>query len=527
MSEVEYDVIVVGRGPVGLSMAMSAAQLGMKVAIIERHRDLYSLPRAGHLDHEIVRLLQSFDVADAMLADSYPTTDYTWVNAKGETLLEFDWGEKSVSGYNSDYMQFQPVFENALVEKLDEAKNVTQFLGWEASAPVQDDSSVTLTLAKTEIVDGQPVATDETVNIVGNYLVACDGAGSRIRESLGIELDDLGFNEDWLVIDARKKRELEFAFDCGQICDPKRPTTILPLGKRHRRFEWAVLPGEDPASLMTDKVAWQLLGEQGLGPDDLHIVRQLIYTFEARIAKQWKKGRIFLAGDAGHTTPPFMGQGMCSGMRDARNLSWKFDLVLRNIADPAILDSYYIEREPHTRDWTMISIEAGKIPCTTDPEEAEIRDQKFRDGWLPPMPDFPQLRDGILAVQDGSLTSLAGTLSLQARVEKDGKVALADDFFGSTGFSLLTVGFDAHDHLDAKATETFEKLGGQLISIGDHVGANATDADGTYADFFKKHDIAAMLVRPDFYIFGTTNNLNDITTLVGQLGKQLGMTLTN
>src|SRR5690606_978831 len=131
---------------------------------------------------------------------------------------------------------------------------------------------------------------------------------------------------------------------------------------------------------------WKLLAEQGVTQDDVEIVRQIVYTFEARIAQQWRKGRTFLIGDAAHTMPPFQGQGMCSGMRDAKNLAWKFDYVLRGIASPDLLDTYQEERYPHVYDWTVISLESGKIPCIVDPKQAEERDAKFRAGWLPPMP---------------------------------------------------------------------------------------------------------------------------------------------
>ena len=207
-----FDIIIIGRGPVGLTMAATASQLGLSVAIVEKHSDLYGLPRAGHLDHEIVRLLQSIDCAKEMLADSYPTTEYVWVNADGELLLEFDWGEKGISGYNSDYMQFQPVFENAVSKRLDDDPNVTQFLEFEAQDIDDDGDKVTLTIAKTRLQAGnpRPVATNEKQVIAGRYVVAADGANSGMRNHLGIEREDLFFNEKWLVVDARKKREAQF-----------------------------------------------------------------------------------------------------------------------------------------------------------------------------------------------------------------------------------------------------------------------------------------------------------------------------
>lgn len=516
----DYDLVIIGRGPVGLALAAIAAQLELNVAIVERHRDLYALPRAGHVDHEIVRLFQSLGVAAPMLEDSYPTTEYIWVNAAGETIMEFDWGAKGISGYNSDYMQFQPVFETALSNKVSASGNVDQYLGWEAQTLEDDGETVQLRLAETKTVANQhkPVATEEKQTIRGRYVIAADGANSGVRTMLGIERDDFGFNEKWLVVDGRKKRDFELDFDCGQICDPKRPITILPLGKRHRRWEWALLPGETAADLERPEKAWELLAEQNVTPDDIEIVRQLVYTFEARHARQWRHGRIFLAGDAAHTMPPFMGQGMCSGLRDAKNLIWKLDLVLRGVCDAAILDTYEVERSPHTRDWTMISLEAGKIPCTLDAEEARLRDEKFRAGWRPPMPDFPKLESGILAVGQ---KALAGTLSLQARVEKDGRTDLFDEFFPSNSFVFCSTKANPASMLTARQAAILEQLGAKFVHIGSTAEADALDVDDAYGEYFRSNDIEAIIHRPDLYVFGAVRSLSDLARLTDELLDQL------
>ncbi|WFU91357.1 bifunctional 3-(3-hydroxy-phenyl)propionate/3-hydroxycinnamic acid hydroxylase (plasmid) [Rhizobium sp. CC1099] len=519
-----YDLAIVGRGPVGLALAALAAQLNLKTVIIERHRDLYALPRAGHVDHEIVRLFQSLGVADAMLADSYPTTEYVWVNQDRELLLEFDWGAKGISGYNSDYMQFQPVFETALGEKVSSAATVSQLLGWEAQSMIENADGVVLTLARSEMVSGQarPIATNEIQTIGARYVVAADGANSGVRRMLGIDRDDFGFNEKWLVVDARKKREFSLDFDCGQICDPRRPVTVLPLGKRHRRWEWALLPGEAAADLEQPKMAWKLLAEQNVFSDDVEIIRQLVYTFEARHAQEWSKGRIFLAGDAAHTTPPFMGQGMCSGLRDAKNLAWKLDLVLRGISEPSILDTYEQERSPHTRDWTIISLEAGKVPCTLDQEEARLRDEKFRSGWMPPMPDFPKLVEGILASPEtGSPVYLNGTLSLQAPVLKDGKRALFDEFFPSTRFVVISTVANPASVLSQSRIDALERIGVWFVYVGPEADADIQDIDGAYGTYFRENNIEVLIQRPDFYVFGASEKLSDLGSLADDLLDQL------
>ena len=526
MSDKIFDVILIGRGPVGLSMAAMMAQTGHRVALVERHRDLYGLPRAGHIDHEIVRILQSLGAADPVLQDSYPTTEYVWKNGAGETLLEFDWGAKGISGYNSDYMQFQPILESALSGRVAASASVSDYSGWEAVAFKDEADHVVVTLGKTVIVPGgaRPPVTDESVTLRGRYLIGADGSNSLVRRWLGIEREDLGFNERWLVVDVRKKREIKLDFDCGQICNPARPITVLPLGKRHRRWEWAMLPGETKEELERPETAWKLLAEWNVTADDVEIVRQLVYTFEARIARQWRRGRVFLMGDACHTMPPFMGQGMCSGIRDAKNLAWKLDLVIRGVAGEDILASYELEREPHVRAWTLISLESGKVPCTLDPEVARERDEKFRGGWLPPMPDFPKLETGILQRGGGGgPVRLAGELGLQAPIERNGRVDLFDNHFPPRGFSVISTVADPRSVLDRRQIAFLENLQTTFAFVArcDAPGADAIDADGAYADYFDRHGIEAVVNRPDFYVFGAVARLADLPRLVDDLIEKI------
>jgi 2-polyprenyl-6-methoxyphenol hydroxylase-like FAD-dependent oxidoreductase len=218
MQDEIYDLVQVGMGPVGLTMAALTAQAGHTIAVVERHEGLFGLPRAGHIDHEIVRILQSLDCERPVLADSYPTLDYVWVNGEGETLLEFDRGAKAVSGYNSDYMQHQPVLEEALASRVRSEPSVTVLNGWEAVAFHEHDDHVEVVMRKTVLEPGnpRPVVTDEERVLRGRYLIGADGASSTVRRWLGIERSDLGFNERWLDVDARMKRPLTSGIFAGQ-----------------------------------------------------------------------------------------------------------------------------------------------------------------------------------------------------------------------------------------------------------------------------------------------------------------------
>ena len=527
MSDKIYDVIQLGRGPVGMTSAALIAQAGHSVALVEKHTGLYGHPRAGHIDHEIARVLASVDSAAPVLADAEAPMDYVWKNAKGEVLIDFPWGAQGVSGYNADYMMFMPLIDQALADQLKRDPNVADYCGWQAVDFVQHDDHVELVMRRAINGEGTnaPVMTDEETRLRGRYLIASDGANSPVRRQLDIAQDDLGFNERWLIVDALRKRELrKFDPDCGQICDPRRPVTILPLGKRHRRWEWYMFENETTEEFLKPAKAWELLAEQGVTPDDVEIIRQLPYVFSARLAKCWRNGRIFLMGDAAHTMPPFMGQGMCSGIRDATNLSWKLDLVLRGVCTPEIFDTYQQERLPHVRDWTLISIESGKLPCTVDPKAAEERDQKFRDGWKPPMPDFPKLIDGIFYRQaDGSLTAPSGDLAVQARVSIDGKVDLLDAFLPKGKFLVLCTGADGASVLDVDQLARLDKLGtvfSNVVPANSQKGSEPVDVDGRYAAYFAEYGIEVLVMRPDFYVFGA-GRLAELPAIVQDLLDQL------
>ncbi|MDQ6731319.1 MAG: bifunctional 3-(3-hydroxy-phenyl)propionate/3-hydroxycinnamic acid hydroxylase [Actinomycetota bacterium] len=517
------DVIQIGLGPVGLTMAGLIGQAGHSVTAVERQPGLYGLPRAGHIDHEIMRILQSLDAEGPTLADSYPTTEYVWVNATGELLLEFDWGAKGISGYNSDYMQYQPVLEDALAGRLGADPSVTVMRGWKAVDFREHGDHVEVVVRRSGDQPGSAGVEERTLR--GRYLIGADGAGSAVRNWLGVERDDLGFNEQWLDVDARKKRELSFDFDCGQICDPARPRCILPLGKRHRRWEWSLLPGETVAEFQRPEKAWELLALEGVGPDDVEIVRQLVYTFEARTATDWQRGRVFLIGDAAHTMPPFMGQGMCSGMRDAKNLAWKLDLVLRGLAPESILHTYQEELRPYVLDWTIISLEAGKVPCITDEVEARKRDELFRGGFQPPLPDVPQIRNGLIhRDQAGAPAGPAGELSLQARVRHAGQTGLFDHVVGANGmWQVISPDGDPRAVLSPGQLKLLDEMGTVYAHVSRARDGHVVDVDNDYATYFGQRGIAAVIARPDFYVFGAAQALEDLPALVDDLVGQLGL----
>jgi 3-(3-hydroxy-phenyl)propionate hydroxylase len=513
------DVAIVGGGPTGL---IAAALLGRRhrVALIERQPARYSLPRAGHIDHEILRILQGLDAHQAIIDDELPLDICHWVNGDGETLIAFPWGKESVSGFLTDYMMFQPNLETGVYDAIERAAGKPFVaMGWEVFDVEQQTDGVLLT-ARPKDAGGQ----GETMSVRASYVLAADGAKSPMRKRLDISQHDYGFSERWLDVDVRIKKPLpQAAIDqqANIICDPSRPRLLGPLGRRHFRWEWMLFEDEKVEDFEKPEKAWELLAEWEVTPDHVEILRDVVYQFEAKIAEEWRRDRIFLLGDAAHTMPPHMGQGMCSGIRDAANLAWKLDLVLRGVAGETILDTYEEERRPHSDSWIQISMAVGEVSCTTDPVKAAVRDEALFGGQLPPMPDFPTLTGGLLQTNArAEVADLVGQLFRQAEVSANDRRGLFHDVFGQ-GFHLVSGAGDPRDVLTPQGQAILEELEATVSWIGDEAGGDGAFADpsGKYREYFA--DVAAVLVRPDYYVFGVVLDLADLPSLLDDCASQL------
>src|SRR5581483_12523500 len=276
----------------------------------------------------------------------------------------------------NDYFFYQPELEAALRAGMRRFHHVELRLGTELKDLSQDHDGVTLRFNS-----------DETV--CARYVIGCDGARSTVRKALGIRLDDLSFDEPWLVVDAEVDGPISFPPFAGvpagadlqrlsvMLCDPRRPATIVPGRGKHRRWEFMLLPGESDVEMMQPHVVATLIAPWVQGVTH-RIVRAATYHFHGLVAEQWHKDRVFLAGDAAHQTPPFFGQGMCHGLRDIANLAWKLALVLRGAAGAALLETYQCERDPHVRAVIGAAVEAGRYICELDPARAAARDERLR-----------------------------------------------------------------------------------------------------------------------------------------------------
>jgi len=505
-----FDVILVGYGPVGQTMAALLGSKGHRVAVFERWPTLYGRARAGHVDHEVMRTFQSLGVADAVVENATMADKYVFRNAAGETLMSFDYGAPGISGWLSDYIVYQPDIEDALHTAVRRSPAVQVHQGWEAVSVHQDAVGVELGVRNVDLeADGQSVLGDEVRTVRARYLIGADGANSLVRSAVGIGWTDLGFRSTWLVVDLVPTGPMHFEYDNVQVCDPARPHCLFQLGRHHRRFEFAAVPGEDPARLCDPDVAWQLMRQYDVTPANAVIERQAVYTFGSSIAERFHAGRVFLIGDAAHLMPPFMGQGMCTGLRDAANLAWRLDMVLNGSADKALLDSYEVERAPQADALVRMSVAAGEVSCTFDPDVAAARDEAFRSGTMPPPPQIPGLHAGLLA---GGDDRLAGTLAPQGRVRTGGTVARFDDVFGA-GWALVA-GRPVDAALGPDERAVLARLGARIVVIDE-----AIDVDGTYRDYFAQAGRLAILQRPDFYVYGSATDLAGVNDLVRRADK--------
>ncbi len=342
------DVLIVGGGPVGVVTALLLARRGFAVRVLEREPEVYSLPRAIVMDDEIQRVLQGAGLIDGLRAITTPLQGAEFVKPGGERIMgiEIPLDADFALGHHPTVTYYQPELEAFLRDAAVRA-GVDLRLGVEVIGVEHHADGV---VAHT--VDGSHSA---------RWLVAADGASSPIRKQLGIAFVDQGFDQDWLVLDVRLRRAVpSLSRFVQQICDPARPTTYVVGHGDYRRWEFQLQAGETRDEVVTDERVWELL-EPWLSADDAELVRAVVYRFHATVADAMRSGRVFLAGDAAHQMPPFLGQGLCSGVRDAANLAWKLRLVDDGDADDALLDTYSAERLPHAAGVVAHAVDTGRL----------------------------------------------------------------------------------------------------------------------------------------------------------------------
>jgi 2-polyprenyl-6-methoxyphenol hydroxylase-like FAD-dependent oxidoreductase len=508
-----FDVIIVGYGPVGQALALMLGRQGRSVMVIERWTTRYALPRAVCIDHEIYRVLAANGMGPVLPGISHEAPKYQWFSAQWEELLSIDWSAQSISGGAEVNFVHQPTLEQALDEAVARVHNVKVLLGLQVIDLEQDDSCACVVVRD---------AQGTTRHHSARYVIGCDGANSLVREEIGGPREDLGFEADWLVIDVLLREGVSIEQlgipAAGQYCNPARPTTIVPGGIRagriFRRWEFMRLPGERLEDLEREQRVWELL-KPWAGPEEVELVRHKVYNFRSLLATQWRRRRLLIAGDAAHVMPPFMGQGMCSGLRDAWNLSWKLDLILDGRAREQLLDTYQSERRPHVRQLIELSIYLGKVICIPDARAAEERDRAFRDGTAPPPPPFPHLSAGLILHSAGSVHSEgAGLLSPHVMVEKTGWRGRLDELAGP-GFIFFSRGPSVKSQVSHVWIGRLGRWGMHFVCLGEPTLDDCVaDCDGRLQRFMDDRLWEHMIVRPDFYVYGGVRKGTEVASFI-------------
>ncbi|HVZ53254.1 MAG TPA: bifunctional 3-(3-hydroxy-phenyl)propionate/3-hydroxycinnamic acid hydroxylase [Pseudolabrys sp.] len=513
---ITYDVAIIGYGPVGATFANLLARYGLKIAVVEQAAEIYDKPRAITIDHEVLRALQACGLGETMEKSTAPHPGTHYLGVDGELIKIFDpMPPPYPLGWVPTATFVQPELEHALRGTISDYAGAAVLLSARAVNFSQDDDGVSL-----EVEQGGAMRV-----LRARYLAACDGANSFVRKRLGIALDDLAFDEWWMVVDAFAADLAKRPNKCFQYCRPSRPGTFLPGPGALRRWEIKLLPGERPEDFASDDNILKVLRDF-TDTSDLTLWRSAVYRFHALLAQHWRAGRIFLMGDAVHQTPPFLGQGLSAGVRDAFNLAWKLAFVLSGRAEDVLLDTYEIERKPHVGAVVATAKEFGKIIGELDPVAAEARDERLREELRSGKAEtirqkfIPDLAGGLIA----SDAKLAGSLFVQPRVRcGDGPLMRLDDVL-SPGFAMVAATAESWQWLTPQSLRAWETLGGARVVIGDGRPADApddvikvTEEGCLFHDWLRTNRTMVVVVRPDRYVFGAAANPDELNELVGEL----------
>lgn len=513
----QYDLAIAGYGPTGLMLASLVAQTGHKVLVLERWPQLYGRARLTHIDGETARLLGFACDRDHALRDASTIHSFKFLNARGGELLDVATVPSTPMGHAAHISIFQPHIEDALDERVKSCPNATVLQGWEVTKLTPDHDHVTLEFANK---DG------EARTATAKYVFGADGARSFVRQAVGIEQDDAGFNERWLNVDGSYDGKLDPMYDeVVQHCDPARGRMTLPIGTSRRRFEFGLRPSEKTEEMETDETVAALLKKYfNADFSRLTVSRKVVYQFECRSAKIWRAGRVLLGGDAAHTMPPYLGQGACSGIRDATNLAWKIDLVLRGQAPDSLLDTYEPERKPHVTHIQKAALGFGKVANTHSKIAAALRDLAFKLKLTPSPPSFPPLGPGVKQNAAGkSYARAVGEVPPHGKVELDGARQWFDDV---TDYRFKIVAIDGVlADIDPSRRAFLRDLDCRLYSLGESKDPDITaikDVDGRMDGFLSKHKCAAMILRPDTNLFGLAEDGRALNPLIDELRDTLG-----
>jgi len=525
-------VLIVGAGPTGLTLANLLGQANVDTLIIDRKPGTVTEPRAVSIDDESLRTMQAIGLDDAVLRDVVPGYGVHYFTRAGGRCFGKVEPTGRLYGFPKRNAFRQPLFESTLKVGLERFTNLTARFNHELLEFTQDQHGVR---ALIKDADGQ------LLDVKASYLIACDGGRSPVRKQLGIEMVGSSFSSRWLVVDT--DQDDDPFWQTRVYCDARRPVVEVPGPHHTRRFEFQLKSGETDAQVLSPECLHTLL-RPFKGDAPVSIVRKTVYTFHARVAERWQVGRVFLAGDAAHLTPPYAGQGMNSGVRDAHNLGWKLIAVLKGQMAATALLSYESERRDHAWALIKLALNLGVVMAPATVLRARLISAAFAlIGLVPPLRDYflqmrfkpkPRFTKG-LVLPEGKAGKLAcGQMFPQPLLtDAQGHTQLLDTTIGA-GFALIQYGDPARQRLDELRHGLWDHLEAKRILIlPAHVQALPSlpgctvlhDREDALKDLLgDSHTF--VLLRPDRYVAA----IFDLATqdqAAGALQSLFGITLTN
>lgn len=527
-----FDLIIVGAGPVGMTLAHIVGAAGLTVLVVEQLDKLIDYPRGVGMDDECLRAFQAIGLVDKVIEHTSPDQWMEFRTAKGKTLALIR-PQANVFGWPKRNAFIQPLVDKVLFEGLARYPNVQIAFSTELVSFDQDEAGVE---AELRAADGS------TRRVRSSYFVGCDGGRSLVRKSLDIAFEGQTEATRWIVVDL--EQDPVAIPNTILICDPARPFVSIALPHGVRRLEFMVMPGETDEELTSPKGLHGLLARMMPDPERAHVIRSRVYTHHARIAETFRKGRVLIAGDAAHLMPVWQGQGYNTGIRDATNLGWKLVEVLKGRSSDALLDTYTLERRDHAKAMIWISTTAGRIFSPTNKALAATRDVLFSlSNWIPPLKRYivqmrfkpmPSYENGVVVAGRGPARAVVGRLFIQPQVRPPDGLALLDDVIG-TGFAIVAWAVDPWVYMSEEARRTWQRLGAKIIVVrpdsefalsAGSLGAHAEIVgDPTLAlkNWFAQSRVPLVVVRPDRFV-AAAGGPQDISGLVDSLAKALSMT---
>ena len=474
----KYDVAIVGFGPTGGTLANLLALQGFSILIIEKEKSFYPLPRAVHFDDEIMRVFQTIGITDKFLKHTIINKGTKFVNSKNQVVL--DWPRpRSITenGWYPSYRFHQPDLERKLRRRLKDFKKVSVMQSTKVNSLKEEKSSVKIFI--------ENINNNKISEIRAKYIIGCDGARSTIRKQIKAKFQNLGFTQKWAVVDLiLKKNKKELPDRTIQYSNSKRPATYCRNVGKRRRWEFAINNAESEKKVLSNSYIWNFL-KPWLKPSEASLERKTIYTFQSAISKKWKKGRVFLAGDAAHLMPPFMGQGMCAGVRDASNLAWKIAYCLKNNHSEKLLNTYQSERYSNVIEYIKTTVKMGEFVNAVGTSNITGEVSSTQNGQKSMKSIKPKLGKGLGKINDKNRGKIFPQFKL-----KNGK-SLDNKFFDKP---LLII-----------SSKYKKKLPKKINYI------NSNTAKGLN-EYMLNLKIDAFVVRPDRFILNSIN-LNKFNNL--------------